>query len=181
MTRGRPAAFLDRDGTINAPVPPPGYVIRPVDLQLLSGAAEAIRRLNEAGWVVLVITNQRGVALGLCSEAELDAIHARLVELLAAEGAHVDGVYACVHDEGCCGCRKPRPGLVEQALADHPEVELTASVVIGDDPRDLELAAAVGVPGMLVGGCGAGAMDLEGAVTRLLGPAGSCQAAGASG
>jgi len=150
----RPAVFLDRDGTINAEV---DYLSAPDQLELLPGAARAIARLNEAGFLVLVLTNQSGVARGLLGEDDLERIHARLAELLSAEGAHVDGIYACPHhpDHGeppyrrACDCRKPDLGLARQALAEHA-VDLTRSWVVGDSPRDLEALEPFEVPGLLV-------------------------------
>src|SRR3954453_10440930 len=114
--------FLDRDGTINVSAPRGGYITRAGELALLRGAAAAVRRLNEAGAWVGVVTNQRGVALGLMSEADVDGVHARLRELLAAEGAHVDGIWTCPHAEGACDCRKPQPGILLQAQREHPEI-----------------------------------------------------------
>src|SRR5687768_8244975 len=110
-----PTAFLDRDGTINAPPPEGEYVTRPEALELLPRAGEAIARLNAAGWRVVVVTNQRGVALGRMTLSDVRDVHARLREELADRGAHLDGVYVCPHAEGTCGCRKPAVGLFEQA------------------------------------------------------------------
>jgi D-glycero-D-manno-heptose 1,7-bisphosphate phosphatase len=150
----RPAVFLDRDGTINAEV---DYLCEPGQLQLLPGVDLAIARLVEHGYLTLVVTNQSGVARGKLTEEKLDQIHARLEELLAPAGASLDGVYYCPHhpDFGVeplrqpCDCRKPLPGLFQQACLDH-EIDLASSWAVGDSPRDLEAAAAMGVPGLLV-------------------------------
>lgn len=142
--------FLDRDGTIVEEI---GYVTRPDDLRLLPGAAAAIARFNAAGVRVFVITNQGCVAKGLITEPELEDIHLRLVALLAAEGARVDGIYHCPHHPDFppfgCRCRKPEPGLLEQAAREHG-VELTDSVVIGDTARDVGAGRAVGAKTVLV-------------------------------
>jgi D-glycero-D-manno-heptose 1,7-bisphosphate phosphatase len=146
-----PTAFLDRDGTINVKPPEGDYVTRPEDLALLPGAAEAIGRLNAAGWLVVVVTNQRGVALGRMTAADLAAVHARLEAELAAAGARLNGIYACLHDEDSCDCRKPATGLFEQARADHPGIDLAEAVMIGDSWRDMDAARALGLRGIEVG------------------------------
>jgi len=104
----RPAVFLDRDGTINEEV---GYLDDPDRLRLILGAAEAIRLLNEAGILAIVVSNQAGVGRGYFSAATVEAIHVRLAEQLAKRGARLDGIYYCPHhpSEGC-GCRKPKIG-----------------------------------------------------------------------
>lgn len=143
------AAFLDRDGTI---LEEKGYVTEPAAVALLPGAAAAIAALNRAGWRVVVVTNQAAVARGLMTEADLAAVHRRMVADLAALGAQVDAVYACPHHpEGLvagyrteCDCRKPAPGLLRRAAADHG-LDLAASVMVGDALRDLEAGRAAGV------------------------------------
>ncbi|MDT4894518.1 MAG: D-glycero-D-manno-heptose 1,7-bisphosphate phosphatase, partial [Pseudonocardiales bacterium] len=107
--------FLDRDGTINVKAAEGEYVTDPNAVELLPGAAAAIRRLNESGRMVVVVSNQRGVARGVFSRVQLDAVTGRLVRLLAAEGAHVDAFYYCTHGQGECDCRKPLPGLLLRA------------------------------------------------------------------
>jgi D-glycero-D-manno-heptose 1,7-bisphosphate phosphatase len=137
--------FLDRDGVINEKAPESEYVRRVQDLKLLEGAAAAIARLNRAGARVLVVTNQRGVALGLYSEKDVLAIQAALKKKLAAEGAHLDGFFFCPHDNETCNCRKPLPGLFEQARAECPEIEAANSVMIGDSLSDIEFGRAIGM------------------------------------
>ncbi len=143
----RAVVYLDRDGTINEDV---GYIGDPDRIRLLEGAARAIRRLNTEGVKVIVITNQSGVARGLYTEDELDEVNRRLVGLLEAEGAHLDGVYYCPHhpDDGC-GCRKPEAGLVKKAAAEHG-LSALRSYVVGDKASDIELAANIGAEGILV-------------------------------
>src|SRR3954454_10176331 len=107
------AVLLDRDGTINVKAAEGEYVTSPEQLVLLDGAAAAIRRLNLARIRVAVITNQRGIALGRMTEADLAAVHRRLVQLLVAEGARVDAIFHCPHEKGTCDCRKPGTAMLE--------------------------------------------------------------------
>jgi D-glycero-D-manno-heptose 1,7-bisphosphate phosphatase len=143
--------FLDRDGVINRPPPAGQFVTRWQDLDLLPGAAEAIAALNRAGCKVIVVTNQRGVALGLYSLDELNRIHEHMRQLLTSRGANLDGVYSCPHDEGECGCRKPRTGLFEQAFGDFSTLAPATSVMIGDSLRDIEAGRKLGMRTVLVG------------------------------
>jgi D-glycero-D-manno-heptose 1,7-bisphosphate phosphatase len=136
--------FLDRDGTINGKAPEGAYVVAPEAVELLPGAADAIRRLNEAGRLVVVITNQRGVARGHMTEGDVARVNARLGELLAARGAHVDAFYVCPHESDSCDCRKPRPGLLLQAAADHG-IDLANAVMVGDAASDVAAGRAAGV------------------------------------
>ncbi len=145
-----PGLFLDRDGTINREV---DYLGDPDDLELIPGVADAIRRAHEAGYRVVVITNQSGIARGLFGEKDLIAIHARLDELLAAEGAAVEGYYSCPHHpdfggeryQRACDCRKPAPGLLLEAARDL-DLDLARSACVGDSLRDLEAARRAGIP-----------------------------------
>lgn len=138
---GRKAVFIDRDDTVAMDVP---YCSRPEDLKLFNGVGQAIRRLNEAGFLVIMITNQSGVARGYFDEATLHRIHAKMRRDLALEGAKVDGIYYCPHlpDSGCC-CRKPGPGLVQKAMHDF-EIDLLGSYFIGDSEHDVELGRRIG-------------------------------------
>lgn len=145
-------AFLDRDGVINEKAPEGDYVRRPEDLKLLNGATHAVARLNRAGVRVVVVTNQRGVALGLYGTDDVRAIQAALEKLLAADGAHLDGFYFCPHDVGACNCRKPLTGLFEEALTDFPEIDAGSSVMIGDSLSDIEFGRAVGMRTILIEG-----------------------------
>ena len=144
--------FLDRDGTINEKAPEGDYVHRVEDLKLLEGAGAAIARLNHAGVRVVVVTNQRGVALGLFSKEEVLKIEAALVNMLAADGARLDGIYFCPHDEGTCNCRKPLPGLFDQAQSDFPEIDPASSVMIGDSLSDIEFGRGLGMRTIFIEG-----------------------------
>jgi D-glycero-D-manno-heptose 1,7-bisphosphate phosphatase len=143
----QPAVFLDRDGTINEQM---GYINHLSRFKLLPQAVPAIRRLNAAGLKVVVVTNQSGAARGYFPASLVDEIHAHLQKILAAEGAHLDGIYVCLHhpNEGCA-CRKPRPTLMEQAARDL-NLDLSRSYAVGDRYNDIETAANAGVKGILV-------------------------------
>lgn len=155
LTGGRTklrTVFLDRDGVINEKAPEGDYVRRVEDLKLLEGAAEAIARLNRAGIRVVVVSNQRGVALGLYSAEDVRAIETALEQKLAAQGACLDGFYVCPHNAGECNCRKPQPGLFEQARADFPEIEAASSVMIGDSLSDVEFGRGLGMRTVFIEG-----------------------------
>jgi D-glycero-D-manno-heptose 1,7-bisphosphate phosphatase len=150
--RALTVAFLDRDGTINVKAPEGGYITEPSELVLVAGAAEAIRALNDAAITTVVVTNQRGIARGLMSEPDLDAIHIRLAEMLAqAAGAQLDLVLYCPHARDSCRCRKPLPGMLEQAERQLGTIDRKTSVIIGDALSDIEAGTAFGIRGMLLG------------------------------
>lgn len=140
----RKAVFLDRDGVINRCPPPHEYVKTRQELVLLPGAAEAIRALNELGYLVLVVTNQRGVARGLMTMSDVDDIHRYMCDELGQSGAHIDKIYVCPHDDGQCTCRKPNIGLFLQAEQDY-EIDKAASWMIGDSASDIEAGQRYGV------------------------------------
>jgi len=150
----RPLAtvFLDRDGVVNEKMPEGRYVASWDDFRLLPGAADAIARLNRAGLRVMVVSNQRGIALGLYTAADVEAIHAALQRLLAESRAHVDGYYFCPHDRGQCNCRKPLPGLFEQAAAAFPGIRAESSAMIGDSLSDIEFGRRLGMTTVFVEG-----------------------------
>jgi D-glycero-D-manno-heptose 1,7-bisphosphate phosphatase len=144
------AVLLDRDGTINVKAPEGQYVTSPDELMLLPGAGRAIRRLNDAGIPVAVITNQRGIALGRMTEADLAAIHTRLADLLAADGARVDAIFHCPHETGACDCRKPGTAMLEWARERFGLASLRDTVVIGDAVSDVQAGSAVGARTVLL-------------------------------
>lgn len=137
-------ALLDRDGTLNVKAPDGAYITSINELVLMPGAAEAVRRLNRAGTLVAIVTNQRAVARGLLDEHGLADLHADLAARLAEQGAHVDAIYHCPHDLGSCSCRKPLPGLLERALRDFG-VTPSEAVMIGDAQSDVEAGRRAGV------------------------------------
>jgi histidinol-phosphate phosphatase family protein len=144
---GSKGVFLDRDGTINEDT---GYIGSPGEVVLIQGSARAIRALNLAKVRVIVVSNQSGVGRGLFAEKDVEAVNARLDELLADAGAGVDAYYYCPHlpDENC-ECRKPAQGLIRKAAGEHG-VELENSYVGGDKASDIELARGAGARGVLV-------------------------------
>ncbi|MNS51832.1 D-glycero-alpha-D-manno-heptose-1,7-bisphosphate 7-phosphatase [compost metagenome] len=148
----RPAAFLDRDGVLIVDC---GYPHRPDQLVLIPGAAEAVKRLNDAGYVVVIVTNQSGVARGLFSEETMHGFNALLVERLAEAGARIDAVYAAPHHAEAVDeryrhpdhpDRKPNPGMLLRAIAEH-DLDPARSLMIGDQPSDMEAARRAGVAG----------------------------------
>jgi len=138
------AVFLDRDGVINRKAPEGEYITRWEAMQILPGAATAIRLLNQAGFRVIVATNQRCVARGLISAAELELLHRRMRESLAAAGATIDAIFCCPHDlEPACSCRKPSPGLLLEAARAHG-LSLASSWMIGDSDSDVAAGKSAG-------------------------------------
>jgi D-glycero-D-manno-heptose 1,7-bisphosphate phosphatase len=172
----RPAVFLDRDGTIIEEV---GFLIRPDTLQLFPWSADAIRRLNHAGFAVVVITNQSGVARGLLDPATVVATHELLSARLAEGGATIDRYYFCPHHvdaiddryRGPCDCRKPAPGLILQATRDL-DLDLSRSWMVGDKWLDVACGVAAGCRGVLVrtghGAVQAGAPPAEARADAIL-------------
>ncbi|HWF89095.1 MAG TPA: HAD family hydrolase [Pyrinomonadaceae bacterium] len=147
MQMKRPAVFIDRDGTISEEV---GYINHPSRFRVFPYAAEAIRMLNDNGWLAIVITNQAGVARGYFSEEMISNVHDQLKRELV--GAELDAIYYCAHHPSVgeppyrvdCDCRKPKTGLIDRAARDF-EIDLGASWVIGDRYSDVELARNAGL------------------------------------
>ncbi len=151
-TDGRAAVFLDRDGTISVNATHGDFVSRPEDLRLLPGAPEALCRLKEAGYLLVVFTNQSGVGRGIMTAADVESVHARLGEILSQAGAPLDGIYYCPHvDADDCECRKPKTGLLLRA-AKELGIDFSRSWGLGDGARDLEAARAVGCRVVLIHG-----------------------------
>lgn len=139
------AAFFDRDGTINVDT---GYLFEPEKLKFVPGVPELIRRCNEAGYLVIVITNQSGIARGMYTEAQMHHLHEEMNRRLGEEyGAHIDAFYFCPHlpeITGACDCRKPKPGLFLQAIKDYA-IDPEMSLSFGDSQRDEEASHAAGI------------------------------------
>lgn len=154
MSARRPAVFLDRDGTINEDV---GYLTDVAALRIYPFAVDAIRLLRRAGFAVVVVTNQGGIARGLMTRAFVEATHARMAATLARGGAHIDAWHYCPHHpasvvEGLstpCACRKPGPGMARDAAA-QLGLDLGRSWVIGDHWRDVQMGQAVGARAILL-------------------------------
>lgn len=153
LTNKQKAIFLDRDGTINKYV---GFLRNIDDFELIEGVAEAIKLINQSGYLAIVVTNQPVIARGEVTWGELNEIHKKMATLLGKEGAYVDGIYICPHhpDKGFegerpeykidCDCRKPKPGLLLQAAKDF-NIDLSESYMIGDSHRDVEAGENAGV------------------------------------
>lgn len=144
--------FLDRDGVLNEKMPEGQYVTSWNDFRLLPGVAGAIQKLNQAGVRVLVVSNQRGIALGLYTIETVRGIHDALQNLLKSQEARIDGFYFCPHDRGQCNCRKPLPGLFEQAVADFPDIDPMSSAMLGDSLSDIEFGRRVGMRAIFLEG-----------------------------
>jgi D-glycero-D-manno-heptose 1,7-bisphosphate phosphatase len=142
--------LIDRDGTLNAPPATSRYLVHADDAHLLPGSGEAVRLLNTARVPVVVVTNQRGLATGRLTAEQLEAVHYALIAQLDSYGARIAGWYVCPHDIGTCDCRKPLPGLLRQALADHPGTAAESCLIIGDSESDMLAGAALAMPGILL-------------------------------
>jgi D-glycero-D-manno-heptose 1,7-bisphosphate phosphatase len=148
------AVFLDRDGTVNVEV---GYLNNLEQLMLISGAGTAIKRLNEKGLKVVLVTNQSGVARGYFSESFVQETHVLLKQLLQKEGAIVDAIYYCPHHPKAgnshfttaCDCRKPGTGMIDRAARDL-RIDVKRSFVVGDKWSDVELGQRAGARSILV-------------------------------
>lgn len=148
------AVFLDRDGTVNEEV---GYLRNLADLRLIPGAGAAIKRLNDSGLKVVLVTNQSGIARGYFSESLLQEIHTRLEQMLHEEGARLDAIYYCPHHPSAgnshytkeCDCRKPGTGLIDKAARDL-DIDVKQSYVVGDKWSDVELGQRAGAHSVLV-------------------------------
>ncbi|HEY9217581.1 MAG TPA: HAD family hydrolase [Phenylobacterium sp.] len=153
----RPALFLDRDGVLNEDL---GYVSRWEDFRWVPGAARTIAAANQAGWLVIVVTNQSGIGRGYYTEDDMHALHARMAQDLAAQGARIDAVYHCPqHPQAKLEAylhpdppgRKPNPGMLLQAIAEH-RVDVGRSLMVGDKESDIEAARRAGVRARLFEG-----------------------------
>lgn len=159
-----PAVFLDRDGTLNVEKE---YLYRPADFEFIPGVPEAIRRLNRAGYKVLVVSNQSGVARGYFGLEEVERLHWHIAARLAEHDARIDGFYICPHHPTAgrgalrrhCACRKGEPGLLLQAAAEHG-IDLARSFMIGDKEADIEAGERAGcTPLLVLTGYGAATAD----------------------
>ena len=160
-----PAVFFDRDGTV---IEDTGYVHEPGKVKLLPGVAQAIKQLNESGFLAVTVSNQSGIALGLYTVADYTAVQRRLTELLEAHGAHLDGAYFCPHHPrftGPCECRKPGLKLFRDAAA-ALDIDLPRSWWVGDRLTDVQPARAWGGKAILVA---AGEGNLDQGQARAMG------------
>lgn len=150
LCRGRrPGIFFDRDGVINERIRA-GYVTHWTGFHFIDGMVPVLRRLSRLRLPMIVVSNQSGVNRGLLGQRSLRQITSRFVDLLARHGARIDAAYYCPHtDEQACSCRKPKPGLLLRAARDY-RIDLGRSIMVGDEPRDMEAAAAAGCAGILL-------------------------------
>ncbi|MGB2984707.1 MAG: HAD family hydrolase [Phycisphaerae bacterium] len=169
------AVFLDRDGTIIEDL---GYIGDPDEVRLIHGAADAIRRFSQAGHLVVIVSNQSGVARGFFDEAALSQVHSRLEAFLQAEGARLDGAYYCPYLDGPeakvdayrsdSELRKPKPGMLLQA-ARELNIDLSRSWMIGDSPCDVEAGSRAGCRTILIGRDGSAGDDAAVTATHTVG------------
>jgi len=156
MAASRPAVFFDRDGVLNIDH---GYTYRQQDFEWMPGALAAIKYFNDQQYLVFVITNQSGIGRGYYTEEDMFGLHKFMSEQLSKQGAHIDAFYHCPHHPDAqekpyrkiCNCRKPAPGLIEQAFGEW-DIEQQQSFLIGDKLSDLQAAEAAHIPGYLFQG-----------------------------
>jgi D-glycero-D-manno-heptose 1,7-bisphosphate phosphatase len=162
----RRAVFMDRDGTISEEI---GYVNHPSRYRVFTYSAEAVRLLNEAGWLAILVTNQAGVARGYFTEELIGEVHEVLKRELSERGAQLDAIYYCAHHPSVgespyrfdCDCRKPKPGLIRRAAADF-DIDLKQSWMVGDRYSDIELARNARVhPAFVLSGYGRGEWEYQ--------------------
>jgi len=174
MKMMKSAVFLDRDGTLIEEV---GYLKDIKDIKLIEGAAEGIKKLNEHGILVILVTNQSGVARGYFDEENVTIVNQELKRILQEKETYLDGIYYCPHHKKGvvekyaidCQCRKPKTGLIQQALEDFKDIDLKKSYVIGDKAIDIELARNAGCKGILVK-TGYGSKVIDGSYDRFIEP-----------
>jgi D-glycero-D-manno-heptose 1,7-bisphosphate phosphatase len=140
--------FLDRDGVINRKRDD-DYVKHWGEFEFLPGVKEALQMLTERNYRLIVVTNQRGIARGWMTEADVHDVHARMLAAIAP--ARIAAIYYCPHDRDQCDCRKPKTGMFRQAQRDFPDIEFARSVVIGDSASDLEAGATLGCHTIYIG------------------------------
>ena len=175
----RRAAFLDRDGVINRDT---GYVHRWEDFVVLPGVVDAMRRLRAAGYLMVVVTNQSGIARGMFTQADFDALTARMCAFFAGAGAPIAAVYHCPHHPTAgggpltmaCACRKPAAGMIEAAIRDLG-IDRAASVMIGDKDSDVAAGRAAGLGAAYRIGDGQAWESLAACVAALLGGRGAVE------
>lgn len=148
------AIFLDRDGTLN---PDPGYISDPKDYELYEGVTEALSKLQNKGYLLILITNQSGISRGLFTEEQLEAVHQKMKKLLEEGGVRLDAIYYCPHHPdhpykgiSVCNCRKPKPGMILKAIKDF-DIDIEKSFMIGDRTSDIKIGLASGVTPICIG------------------------------
>ncbi|MDB4470695.1 D-glycero-beta-D-manno-heptose 1,7-bisphosphate 7-phosphatase [Deltaproteobacteria bacterium] len=150
----RPAVFLDRDGTINVEK---DYLIDPAEFDFIPGVPAALKKLQDAGYLLVVVSNQSGVARGYFSEEQVDKLHQHMVAMLTEAGVSLDGIYFCPHHPSAglgdylqnCNCRKGKPGMLQRAAVEL-DIDLQKSYMVGDKVADIQAGHAVGCKTILV-------------------------------
>ncbi len=142
----RPAAFLDRDGTLVVDVP---YLKDPEDVIVPVGVIEGLQLLRDAGFLLIMVSNQSGIARGYLTDDDLASVHVRMEQLLLEGEIELDGYYYCPHAPDSCLCRKPATGMLQQACLDF-NIDLSRSCMIGDNDCDMQLAKNFEIPGLLL-------------------------------
>jgi len=160
--------FLDRDGVINEKAPEGDYVKSPEELKLLNGAAEAIKEFNKRGYLVIVITNQRGIGKGIMSKNDFEKVMAKLNEELKKYGAHIDAYYYCPDVDDTSPCRKPNIGMFLKAKEDFPDIDFRNSFVVGDSWRDVEAGKRLGAITILINSNTSAQIESDYVVNNLL-------------
>jgi D-glycero-D-manno-heptose 1,7-bisphosphate phosphatase len=166
----RRAAFLDRDGVLNRKMPEGHYVTTPEEFELLPGAIPGLQMLAAKGYLLIVVTNQRGVARGKLTLDDLSVIHRKMESLLGENGLALAAIYFCPHDKDECDCRKPKPGMLRRAFESFPDISVGESVLFGDSDSDVEAAGRVGLPAFRMPANG----SLEAAVQTWLSTRAAC-------
>lgn len=146
----KPAVFLDRDGVINKKMPEGDYVKEWKEFHFLPGVFDALRKLKNAGYIIIIVTNQRCVARGIMAEDNLQEIHAKMTDYVKKMGVLIDGIYVCPHDDvDNCDCRKPKPGMIINAIKDFEikgiNIDIEKSYMIGDSEKDMIAGKAAGL------------------------------------
>jgi len=144
--------FLDRDGVLNRKLPEGCYVSSWSEFQPLPGVPQAIAHLNNAGLRVVVVSNQRGIALGLYTSEDVRKVHSELQGWLQSQDAHIDAFYFCPHNKQQCNCRKPLPGLFYRAHAEFPDIVAASSIMIGDSLSDIQFGHRLGMRTIFIEG-----------------------------
>jgi len=137
-------AFVDRDGVVNKKAAPHQYLTKVEDFQFTDGIFEMLTGLTRRGFELIIITNQRGIARGMLAEQDLGAIHAFMQDEFNQRGIKLLDIFYCPHEKDTCDCRKPKPGMLEQACAKYP-IDLANSILISDSPGDTKMGEDFGV------------------------------------
>lgn len=142
--KAKKIAFLDRDGVINQKAPDHNYITKVSDFVFNEGIFEVVLHLKDQGFECIVITNQRGIAHGLYTVADLDTIHTFMKQGFGDRGIDILDIFYCPHEHNTCDCRKPKPGMLERACAKYP-INLGESILISDSPEDVLMGKTFGI------------------------------------